>query len=53
MLGHMYQMSGKVFLQSDGGLIGLELSGAMARVVMLLWDRELLQRLDKAIAVYF
>ena len=48
MLGHMYQMSGKIYLQSDGGPIGLELSGALARVVMLLWDRELLRRLDKA-----
>ena len=41
-------MSGKVFLQTEGGPIGLELSGALARIVMLLWDRELLQRLEKA-----
>ena len=45
MLGHMYQMDGKVYLQADGEPIGLELSGALARVIMLLWDRELLRRL--------
>ena len=50
MLGHMYQIDGKVYLQTDGGPIGLELSGALARVIMLLWDRELLHRLDRAAA---
>ena len=46
----MYQIDGKVFLQTDGGPIGLELSGSLARVIMLLWDQELLRRLDKAAA---
>ena len=50
MKGHMYQIDGKIYLQSDGGPIGLELSGALARVTMLLWDRQLLRRLDKASA---
>ena len=44
----MYQINDKVFLQSDGGPIGLELSRALARVVILLWDRELLRKLDRA-----
>ena len=46
----MYQLDGKIHLQSEGGPIGLELSGALARVIMLLWDRELLQKLNKAAA---
>ena len=50
MKGHMYQIDGKVFLQTDVGPIGLELSGSLARVIMLLWDQELLRRLDKAAA---
>ena len=48
MQGHMYQFDGKVYLQSEGGPIGLELTGAVSRVVMLLWDRGLLQKLHKA-----
>ena len=39
MNGHMYQFDGKVYLQSEGGPIGLELSEALARVIMLLWDK--------------
>ena len=50
MQGHLYLLEGKVHLQSEGGLIGLELSGALARMIILLWDRELLQKLNKAIA---
>ena len=46
----MYQLDGKVHLQSEGGPIGLELSGALARVIMLIWDRELLQKLNRAAA---
>ena len=50
MQGHMYQLDGKIHLQSEGGPIGLELSGALARVIMLIWDRELLQKLNRAAA---
>ena len=50
MQTHMYQLDGKIHLQSEGGPIGLELSGSLARVVMLVWDRELLQKLNKAAA---
>ena len=35
-------------LQLEGGPIGLELSGALARVFMLAWDRRLLTALDRA-----
>ena len=39
---HTYQFNGEVRLQKDGGPIGLELAGAIARVVMLWWDRKFL-----------
>ena len=40
---HTYQFNKEARLQSDGGPIGLELAGAMARVVMLWWDRQFLK----------
>ena len=48
MKNHTYRFNGKVYLQEDGGPIGLELSGALARVFMLAWDRRLLRTLKKA-----
>ena len=39
---HTYQFNGEVRLQNDGGPIGLELAGAVARVVMLWWDQKFL-----------
>ena len=37
---HTYQFkNNEARLQSDGGPIGLELAGAMARVVMIWWDQ--------------
>ena len=41
---HTYQFkNNEARLQSDGGPIGLELAGAMARVIMLWWDKKFLQ----------
>ena len=37
---HIYEFAGHIYRQSDGGLIGLSLSGAVGRAVMALWDRE-------------
>ena len=37
---HTYQFNEQVRLQTDGSPIGLELAGAMARVVMLWWDHQ-------------
>ena len=48
MTHHVYTFNGKIYLQTEGGPIGLELSGAIARVFMLLWDRKLLTALNKA-----
>ena len=32
MRSHLYQFNGEIYLQSEGGPIGLELAGAVARV---------------------
>ena len=45
MSNHLYQFDGKVYMQNDGGPIGLEMTGVLARLVMLWWDREYLGRL--------
>ena len=39
---HTYQFGGETRLQKDGGPIGLELAGSMARVTMIWWDRQFL-----------
>ena len=44
----VYSYNDKTRLQTEGGPIGLELSGAVARVFMLLWDRKLLKALHRA-----
>ena len=46
MSNHTYQFDGEVFMQKDGGPIGLELTGAVARVFMLSWDRRFLTRVE-------
>ena len=40
---HLYQFEGKVFLQCEGGPIGLRLSMAVSRIVMGMWDKQLAQ----------
>ena len=47
MENHLYQFDGKVFRQKDGGPIGLEITGVLARLVMLWWDGEYSVRLEK------
>ena len=39
MKHHIYTFNGETRLQSDGGPIGLELTGALARVYMIYWDK--------------
>ena len=48
MGNHFYRFSGKAYHQQAGGPIGLELSQAVARLVMLWWDGEFLQRCQRA-----
>lgn len=47
MRSHTYQFNGEVFLQDDGGPIGLELTGAIARVFMLSWDKKFIDRVKR------
>ena len=44
---HVYEFAGALKLQKEGGPIGMELTGVIAQVFMVWWDRELRQRLDR------
>ena len=48
MKGHVYSFNGQAFKQNDGGPIGLELSGALGRAFMLIWDKKFLSTIEKA-----
>ena len=48
MSNHVYCIGDKVFLQQEGGPIGLELTGAVSRAFMRRWDRLYLKRVKKA-----
>ena len=43
MSNHTYRFDGKVYQQEDGGPIGDELAQAVARIVMIWWDRKFLE----------
>ena len=45
---HVYTVGDEFFLQSRGGPIGLELTGILARVVMMDWDRRYLKAVSDA-----
>jgi hypothetical protein len=44
MTSHYYRFAGRVYRQCQGGPIGLELTQALARIVMLWWDGQFLAR---------
>ena len=46
MENHIYQFDENVYRQKDGGPIGLEITGVLARLVMLWWDREYITKLN-------
>ena len=46
MTGHVYQAGDDFFIQSDGGPIGLELTGSVHRPFMRMWDRKYLKRVN-------
>ena len=48
MSNHVYCVGDKVFLQQEGGPIGLELTGAASRAFMKRWDRLYLEMVQKA-----
>ena len=43
---HTYQFNEETRLQAEGSPIGLELAGAMARVVMLWWDQQFMKKIS-------
>ena len=45
MKNHVYEFDGRVMLQQEGGPIGLELTGNIAQVFMIWWDRTMMARL--------
>ena len=45
MSNHVYSVGDKFYLQSHGGPIGLELTGVLAEVMMMSWEKRLLQKL--------
>ena len=46
MKNHTYKLGDKTFLQSDGGPIGLELTGAVSRAFMMMWDELYLRAVE-------
>ena len=42
MSNHFFQFDGQVFKQETGGPFGLEITGVLARLVMLSWDEKFL-----------
>ena len=48
MTNHTYKLGDKVYLQSDGGPIGLEATGAVARAVMMMYDSIFQERVKEA-----
>ena len=47
MSNHVYRFNRKIRIQSKGGPFGLALTGDVAQVFMMWWDRELKGRLEK------
>ena len=48
MESHVYRVGDRVFLQQEGGPIGLELTGAVSRAFMWRWDKLYLERVQEA-----
>ena len=44
---HTYEFAGELKLQKKGGPIGMELTGVVAQVFMVWWDRQLKQKLEE------
>ena len=47
---HMYRFNERIYLQKEGGPIGLQLTGAIARIFMLWWDRKVKEQINNAMA---
>ena len=46
MISHLFQWDGKIFLQRQGGPIGLRSTCAVARITMMQWDGKLAELLE-------
>ena len=46
MQNHMYTFDNKIKLQSRGGPIGLELTGVLAQLLMVWWDRQFVKKVE-------
>ena len=47
MEGHVYKFNDKVLKQKNGGAIGLEMTGELAGVFMMWWDKKMKERLNE------
>ena len=47
MENHLYTFDGQIKLQSEGGPIGLQLTGVLAQLFMVLWDRQFKIKMDE------
>ena len=47
MKNHIYEFDGEIRHQSEEGPIGLELTGNVAQVFMIWWDKSLMPRLGE------
>ena len=47
MKNHVYKFDGTVRKQANGGAIGLELTGGLAQIFMVWWDREFKARVER------
>ena len=48
MSNHFYTFGGNIYRQNDGGAIGADLTGKIARCVMSLWDVTYMRKLREA-----
>ena len=48
LASHTYKVGDTIYLQTQGGPIGLELTGAVCRPFMMSWDKRYLKRVKEA-----
>ena len=47
MDNHYFTIGGKIYRQNPTGSIGMDLTGELAAIVMIIWDRKFLQKCQK------
>ncbi len=50
MQNHVYQFHNEIYKQQEGEPIGLEITGAVARLFMLWWDERWIKTIEQATA---